>query len=188
MIKIAITGNIASGKSLAEQYIISKGYPVYDTDCMAHDVLDKMTEFYGYDVFTNGKTDRKKLGNLVFSDSDLKKKLENIIHPQVKKMILEVFKKHKQESCVFISVPLLYEAGFDTLFDKIIFVSLNESIQKERLIKRSNLSELEAELRIKSQMPQNLKLDKADYVINNDSTPENLYKQIDSVLSDLQLE
>ena len=73
MLKVAITGNIASGKSQVEKLISDKNYTVYDTDKIAHDILDKVNDFYGYDVFTDGRIDRKKLGELVFSNPDLKK-------------------------------------------------------------------------------------------------------------------
>ena len=122
MLKFAITGNIASGKSQVESILTEKGYPVYDTDKIAHEILDTITDFYGYDVFTNGKIDRKKLGKLVFQNTDLKLKLENYVHPKVKKKIIEIFEKHKNDKMVFISVPLLFEADFTDLFDKILFI------------------------------------------------------------------
>ena len=77
MKKIAITGNIAAGKSQVEE-ILTNYYPVYDADKIAHSVLNEITEFYGYDVFTNGKIDRKKLGPLVFQNPEIRQKLENI--------------------------------------------------------------------------------------------------------------
>ena len=109
MLKIAITGNIASGKSQVEKILAEKyHFPVYDADKIAHIKLNEINDFYGYNVFTDGKIDRKKLGELVFKNPELKRKLENIIHPKVKKEIIEIFKKHSQEKCVFVSIPLLY--------------------------------------------------------------------------------
>ena len=185
MHKIGITGNIASGKSQVENILSGLGYVVYDSDKIAHDVLDGITDFYGYDVFTNGKIDRKKLGKLVFSNSELRKKLEDMTHPKIKLKILELFDKHKTDKFVFISVPLLYEAGFDDIFDKVIFVSIPDNLQLERLMKRNNLSADEAKLRINSQANQEEKIKKADFVINNDSTIYELNRQIINILEQI---
>ncbi len=179
MLKVAITGNIASGKSQVEG-IISKKYPVYDTDKMAHKALDDLQDFYGYDVFTEGKIDRRKLGDLVFSNSDLKRKLEEIIHPKVRAEILKVFEQNLP--VVFVSVPLLFEVGFNRLFDKIIFVSADSSIRLERLMKRNNFTEEEALIRIQSQASEDEKIQKSDFVIYNNSTLEDLQTQTNLAL------
>ena len=184
-VRVAITGNIASGKSQVEDVIIQQGYAVYDSDKLAHDALNKITDFYGFDVFTNGKIDRKKLGNLVFSNTDLRKKLEQIIHPIVKEKIFEIFEKHSNDKFVFVSVPLLYESGFDNIFDKVIFVSVPEKIQLERLMKRNNLTVEEAMLRIDSQQSQGEKLERADFIIKNDSTLDELKLQTINILEKL---
>ncbi len=183
MLKAAITGNIASGKSQIER-LISEKYPVYDTDKIAHKILDNLKEFYGYDVFINGKIDRKKLGELVFSNPDLKKKLEEIIHPQVKREILKIFEQNLPY--VFISVPLLFETGFDRLFDKIIFVSADSSIRLERLMKRNNFSESEALLRINSQAGEEEKIQKSDFVIYNNSSLNELERQVAIVINKIE--
>ena len=177
VIKIAITGNIASGKSQVEK-LLSKDFPVYDCDKIAHEVLENITDFYGLDVFTNNKIDRKKLGSLVFSNPDLKSKLESIVHPKVKTEILKIFEKHSEDDLVFISIPLLFEVNFENLFDKIIFVSAPENIRLKRLMVRNNLAEDEAIKRIKSQLPEEEKIKKSDYIITNNSSVDELEKQV----------
>ena len=183
MIRIAITGNIASGKSQVEKILEDTGFVVYDSDKIAHEVLLGITDFYGYDVFTDGKIDRKKLGALVFSDADLKKKLEELTHPKIKSKILELFEKHKSEKFVFVSVPLLYEAGFDDIFDKVIFISVDKSTQLKRLIARNNYTKDEALTRINSQLSEEEKIQKADFVIENNSTIEELRGKIEQVVN-----
>jgi len=92
MLKIAITGNIASGKSYVEQFFRDKGYAVFDTDKIAHEILENSPDvknaFKNFDILSDGKIDRKKMAGLVFSDKTLLTKLENIIHPLVKDEIL----------------------------------------------------------------------------------------------------
>ena len=185
VLKVAVTGNIAAGKSQVEKTLENLGYPVYDSDVIAHTVLDSITDFCGYDVFTDGKIDRKKLGSLVFSNSDLRKKLEELTHPRVKSEILSLFEKHKEDKFVFVSVPLLYEAGFDDIFDKVIFVSVNKDIQLKRLMQRNNLSEKEAMLRISAQMSQDEKIKCADFVIENNSSLEALNVQLENIIGKL---
>ncbi len=184
MLRIAITGNIASGKSQVEKFI-AKRFPVYDTDKIAHAILNNLTDFYGQDVFTNGHIDRKKLGNIVFNNPELKQELENIIHPQVKSKIMEIFENHKNEKAIFISVPLLFEAGFENIFDRIILVTADENLRLSRLMQRNNLSKKEAESRINSQLPDEIKKKKANYIITNNSSLSDLEKQTNLILSKL---
>lgn len=185
MLKIAITGNIASGKSEVEKMLAEKGFTIYDTDKLAHDVLDGINDFYGYDVFTDGKIDRKKLGNLVFKENNIKKKLEELVHPKIKEKILELFEKHKNDDYVFISVPLLYEAGFEQLFDKVLLIYIDKNIQLTRLMNRNNFTEEEALKRINSQLSYDEKVKKADYTIDNSSDIYELQKNVETFCENL---
>ena len=148
MIKVAIVGNIASGKSIVEKYL-EKSYPVIDTDKITHDLLEKnqakiLEMFNKNDLLDNGFLSRKKLSNLVFSNNELLKKLENFLHPLIREEILKFFENNKNKKLIFVSVPLLFEAKFENLFDKIIFIYANDNLRLERLMKRNNLSKTEA--------------------------------------------
>lgn len=186
MLKIGITGNIASGKSQVEKILDNLGYKVFDSDKIAHEVLDEITDLWGYDVFSEGKIDRKKLGALVFSDKSIKEKLENLTHPKIKSKILEIFENNRNEDFVFVSVPLLYEAHFEDLFDRILIIYTDSKTQLKRLIKRNNLSQEDAQKRIDSQLPYEEKIKKADYVINNNSDLESLNKEVIQFIKKLQ--
>ena len=186
MVKIAITGNIAAGKSEVEKIIATKGYVVYDTDKFTHQILASSQEikytFKDYDVFENGKISRKKLGALVFANKKLKEKLENIIHPVIKEMIINI----SSEKLVFVSVPLLYEANMADLFDYVIFVSANENIRLKRLMGRNSLTKEEAMLRINAQAAEASKIKKSDFIIQNNGNFEELENNINHVLTRIE--
>lgn len=182
MKKIAITGNIASGKSVAEKIIQNLGYPVYDTDELAHTILanskDVIEAFKNYDIMQNGKISRKKLGEIVFNNNTLREKLEMIIHPLVKTKLEEIFEEHKNEKYVFIGIPLLFEANMQDMFDKIVLIYCDDNIRLVRLMNRNNLSKSQAFLRLNSQISQENKVELVDYVIKNETSPKDLEKQI----------
>ena len=139
MLKIGITGNIASGKSTVENIIKEFGYDVFDADEMTHRILNEAKSdivkiFSEEDVITNGQIDRKKIASIVFSDNNKLKMLESIIHPKVKQEILNILNSCQNKKAVFVSVPLMFEAGFEDIFDKIIFVSAPENLRLKRLM------------------------------------------------------
>ncbi len=174
MLKLGLTGNIASGKSQVEKMLENKGYKVIDLDIVAHEFLENNEQ-----IKTHFKTlDRKIIANIVFSNANEKKYLESILHPLIYDFILEEFKKDYEK--IVISGALLYEAGFDKLFDKIIFVDANYETRLKRLMARNNLDEKPAKQRLDAQN-NNYKL-KADYIIENNSTLEDLKKAIDLIL------
>ena len=178
MKRIAITGNIASGKSQAGNILKNMGYKVFDTDDIAHNILDNSLEvieaFKDYDILENSKISRKKLGDIVFNNKELKTKLENIIHPLVKQEIDRLFNEYSQDKYVFIIIPLLFEANMQDLFDEIILIYCNDLLRLERLIKRNNLSKEDAQLRIDAQLNQDKKASKCKHIIKNETTLNDL--------------
>lgn len=181
MIKIAIVGNIASGKSTLEKYIADNGYKVLDTDKISHELLDDnaavLEAFKGFDITDEGKISRKKLGALIFSNDVMKQKLEEILHPLIKDKIEEFFDNNANEKCVFVSIPLLFEAKMQNLFDKIIFVYADDAVRLSRLIARDGLALEQAKKRLASQQNQDKKVLLSDFVLYNDASVENLYEQ-----------
>lgn len=176
MIKVAIVGNIASGKTTVEQMLIERGFKVYDTDKISHQILESSEEVR--QIF--GTTDRKEIAKIVFSSKDKLKQLESIIHPKVKEELEKIFAEDLR--VVFVSVPQLFEAGFDVLFDKIIYITADENIRLERLMKRNSLTIEEAQKRINAQQEVDKK-EKSDFVIENNSDIAHLQMQIEKVLS-----
>lgn len=191
MKKIAITGNIASGKSEAEKIITSLGFKVFDTDKINHDILENdintknelINIFKGFEILDEkNNISRTKIGNIVFNDGNLKKKLENLLHKKIFDKLDEIYEKNKNEKLIFISIPLLFEIQAQEKFDKIIFISADENIRFERLIKRNNYTEEYAKKRIQSQLPESEKIKMSDFVIeNNSDTAELKAKTIDII-------
>ena len=186
MIKIAIVGNIASGKSEMEKYLDKLGFVVLDTDLIAHDILidrpDVAKAFAEYDVFEYGKLSREKLGRLVFSDKELKSKLEAILHPMIKEELCSAFEVYSDEKCIFVSVPLLFEVGWENMFDKTVFIKSDDKLRLKRLIERNGYDKKYAQLRLNSQMAQDKKCSKSDYVIENNGTLKDFKRNIDEFL------
>lgn len=179
MIKFALCGNIASGKSTVQKLLENQGYRVLDTDKVAHELLtvnnlELFLEFKKFDVFENGKFSREKLGKLVFTNKEIKQKLENILHPQIREKIKEFFEQNQNEKYLFVGIPLLFEANMTDLFDKIIFIYADDDIRLKRLLLRNGYSVEYAKARLNSQMRQEEKTQKSDYVINNNGSIEEL--------------
>ncbi len=192
MIRIAIAGNIASGKSEVQKIIEQYGYDVLDTDTVSHKILENnaqnIKELFPEDDITadNGKISREKLGKIVFQNSDFKQKLENYMHPIIKKNIEEFFIKNSDKELSFVGIPLIFEAGMSNLFDKIIFVYCDDEIREKRLIKRNNYSIEYANQRMTSQMPQGEKVKLSDIIIYNNGSLDELKSSVIGILSELR--
>lgn len=191
MLKVAIAGNIASGKSTVENILMEKGYKVLDTDVISHELLrdesikkNIITAFSEFDICDDGDISRPKLGKIIFADEELRKKLESILHPRIKNEIVKFFEhlEKQGEKIVFVSVPLLFESKFEDIFDKILLVYADDKIRLQRLIARNKVSLKHAENRLKIQISQDKKLSLADYVIYNNKSLLDLYKSVEAIL------
>ena len=195
---IGLTGGIVGGKSTAASMFKDLGAKIVDVDKIGHSVIlphrpawKKIIRLFGKDFLRNDLTiDRGKLSKIVFTNQTLLKKLNEITHPEIIKVIkkeinLAKNKTYNQEKILIIDAALIYEAKMDRLMDKIIVVYINEDEQAKRLIKRNDLSKEEALQRIKSQMPIKEKIKMADYLIDNSSSLCKTKKQVEKIWQEL---
>ena len=189
---IGITGSIACGKSTVSDYLKEKGYTIIDADKLGHvaltseDVKRRLSETFGANILVNNEISREVLGRLVFGNDNNLKKLNNIIHPKIKELILKLQEQHKDEDMVFLDIALLYEANFVDLVEKVAVVYVDKGVQLERLMTRNSLSKEEALKRIESQMSPQEKASLGDFVINNSYRKEDTFQQIDEILEKLK--
>jgi len=195
---VGLTGGIVSGKSTVAKMFKDLGAKIIDADKLGHKIIlpnepawEKIVKLFGKELLKeNLSIDRKKLGEIVFDDQRLLKKLNEITHPEIIKLIKEEIKsikkkKDKKEDILIIDAALIYEAKIDNLMDKIIVVYIEEDEQIRRLRKRDNLSAEEALKRIKSQMSINKKIEFADYIIDNSNSLDKTREQVKKIWENL---
>ncbi|QHC05036.1 MULTISPECIES: dephospho-CoA kinase [Anoxybacillaceae] len=185
---IGLTGGIASGKSTISHMLKEFGIPVVDADLIAREVVRVGEEAYkqivkefGSEILQeNGEINRTKLGAIVFHHEEKRKRLNAIVHPAVRKKMLEQKEAFLRNgaNAVVLDIPLLIESQLFHLVDKIIVVYVDEAIQLERLIKRNGLAKEDAVARIRAQMPLSDKKSYADAVIDNNGTIERTREQL----------
>lgn len=191
---IGLTGGIATGKSSVTKVLRTLGYPVIDADEVSHAVTAKgqpalveIFKTFGEKVkVPDGSLDRKALGQLVFGKPELLKKLENIVHPLVIARVIEEREKLEKAGATvaFYDVPLLFEKNMELLFDAVVLVYASEDQQLARLMDRNKLGRQDAEARLKSQWPIEVKRKRSTHVIDNSGSLTELSKEVQRVLSE----
>ncbi|RKQ29913.1 dephospho-CoA kinase [Oceanobacillus halophilus] len=191
---IGLTGSIASGKSTVSLMFDDLDIPVVDADKIAREVVypgeeayNKIVKSFGEQILREDRTiNRQELGSIVFANEEKRKQLNSIVHPAVRKSMLEKRDGLVRDgaSCVVLDIPLLFESKLNDFVDKTIVVYVDEDVQLERLMKRDGFTEEEALQRIKSQMPVKKKASLADAVINNNGTKGSSFEQLEKILKE----
>jgi len=195
LLKVALTGGIATGKSHVIDELRRRGVPCLDADALAHGVMTAGTEastaiaarFGGDMLDASGAVDRKKLGRLVFADALARRDLEAIVHPAVYRAIgagLRGFELDNAATLAVVDIPLLYETAHAGDFDQVVATLCRVETQEARLMARG-LTREEARQRLAAQMSAEEKASRADYVIRTDGSFEDTNAHVERVLHDL---
>ncbi len=186
---IGITGAIASGKSTVSKFIEDMGYPVINTDEIGHEVLEwhevkrGIVENFGVSLDSNGKVNRKELAEMVFSNPEKLRLLNEIMHPRMLKVILKRFKElSKSHDDIFVEAAVLFEMGLKKYVDYVIVTDCPDEIKIERLLKRNRMSFEEAKRRLDLQLSRKEFLKKSDFVIDTSDGIECTLKQVSNML------
>ncbi|MDI6780575.1 MAG: dephospho-CoA kinase [bacterium] len=174
---IGLTGSIGTGKTTVANIFHDLGAVVIDADRIAREIVEpqmpawqQILDAFGDKVLNPDSTiNRHCLGELVFNDRLSRERLNQITHPLIREVIRkQIFLSEQTNKIIVIDAPLLIEAGLQDMTDKIIVVSASRDTQIKRLKMRNLFSDLQIETRINSQLPLEVKIEKADYIINND--------------------
>ncbi|MEW6145550.1 MAG: dephospho-CoA kinase [Thermodesulfobacteriota bacterium] len=189
---IGLTGNIASGKSSVARMFEELGARIIDADDVARAVVEPgepawkdVADVFGKEVLDpDGRINRKKLAEIVFSDEAMRGRLNDITHPRIKERIRDLLREYEEEgaSIAMIEATLIVErGGLRSLFDGLIVVTADEETQIERLIRDKGYTREEAVSRLKAQMPAEEKIKHADYVIDNSGSLDDTRAQVEAV-------
>lgn len=187
-IKIAITGGICSGKSTVAKFIEEQGYPVISCDKIYADLLsdtnfvDILAAKFGDIKNSDGTLNKKKLADIVFNDASKLKELNEITHPKIMQKAIE---QMSGEGIFFCEVPLLFEGGFEKLFDGIVVVLRKKEDRVKELTLRSKIDEKQALLRINSQFDYENNDFIKYYVIHNDANLQILREKVYTILNEI---
>lgn len=202
MLIVALTGGIASGKSVVAGILEELGCYIHHADEAAHQLMEpgkpawkEIVSHFGKEILNEDRTiNRSRLGKVIFSDEKERRFLNKVIHPRVLEKKKEIIKKIEDEGrhIIFISeAALTIEAGFSDFFDKVIVVYCKKDVQIERIMKRDRITRAEAAKKLKSQMDPGKKLEYADYIINTSgpfkSTVEETERVYRSLIQDYEM-
>jgi len=195
LLRVALTGGIATGKTYVRTRLASHGLPTLDADALARDAVAPGTtglaavaaRFGPAVLLADGGLDRRALGAIVFGDAQARADLEAIIHPRVREATGTWLDRLADggESVGIVDIPLLYETGRDRDFDRVIVTSCPRSQQIARVVERDGLTTAQAEARIDSQLPTDDKVRRADFVIDTGGTFGDTNRQVDRVVEKL---
>lgn len=188
---IGITGGIASGKSTVTTYLRQKGFQVIDADAVVHELqakggklYDILVDFYGNKILApDGELDRQLLSELFFSDDTIRAQVSALQNTIIRQELLAIRDAlaEKQE-IVFMDIPLLFELNYQSQLDQVWLVSLDPAQQLNRLMKRNNYSEEQAQKRIAAQLSLEKKKPLANHIIDNNGDLSETYGQVDALL------
>lgn len=194
MTVIGLTGGIASGKSTVSAYLKQKGIPVFDADGAAWEVekagspcLEALVRSFGPEILTPaGELDRKKMAGRAFHDPAVLRQLNAIVHRAIEEKRDAFLEEHEKDPVVVLDAPLLLECGWEKAADTVWLVYLPEEEQIRRAMLRSGMTREEVKDRIRKQLSLEEKKKRAQVILDNRGTLEDLYDQVEKALADLR--
>ena len=199
MLIVALTGGIATGKSVVAKVFEELGCYIHHADKIAHDLMKpekpawkKIVAHFGKKILNEDKTiNRSQLGTIIFRDEKERRFLNELIHPLVfekKKEIINRLKKEGRYKIFVSEAALTIEAGFADFFAKIITIYCKKEVQIKRLMERDGISRTKAIKKIKSQMQPEKKLKYADYIIDSSGSLQSTVEQTERIYRNLMLD
>lgn len=193
MLRVGLTGGIASGKTAVSDALSARGAVVIDADVLAREVVEPGTpgmaavvDRFGPDVLTDeGQLNREALGRVVFADPQARRDLEAVVHPAVRARAAAIEAAADPDSVVVHVIPLLVETGQQDDYDVLVVVDVEPEHQLSRLQQRNGLDAEAANARIAAQAARQARLAVADIVLDNNGTRDDLMDQVDRLWRDL---
>jgi dephospho-CoA kinase len=192
MLRVGLTGGIASGKSMVAAGLAARGAIIIDADVLAREVVEPGTpafaaiiDRFGEQLLAEGRLDRARLAQIVFADALARRDLEGIVHPAVRARAAELERAAGAAAIVVHVIPLLVETGQQGDFDLVVTVDVDHETQIQRLVVRNGFTRTEAESRIAAQASREDRMSAADVVIDNTGSVTRLTEQIDALWAEL---
>jgi dephospho-CoA kinase len=192
MVRVGLTGGIASGKSAVAAELAARGAIIIDADVLAREVVEPGTpalaaiiDRFGPQVLSDGQLDRARLAQVVFADPLARRDLERIVHPAVRARAADLERAAGRAAVVVHVIPLLVETGQQEDFDLVVTVDVDHETQIKRLIARNGYTRAEAESRIAAQASREDRRIAADVVLDNTGSVAQLREQIDALWAEL---
>lgn len=191
---IGLAGGIGSGKSLVARTMGDLGAIILDADEAAHEILSEpdviacLSDWWGPSVLTSdGRVDRRRVAEMVFGDGEKRRRLEALIHPRIFAKWAETLERVRRDAsiapAVVIDAPLLFECGLDGECDTIVFVDVPEDVRAERVLRNRGWSSQEFRQRENNQKSLDIKREKADHIVENNSGVSDLRQRVESLFS-----
>lgn len=185
--RVGLTGGIGSGKSTVSSIFSRLGVPVIDADQVARsvvepgtDALAKLMAHFGEKILANGQLDRRRLREIIFSDEKAKQWVEALLHPLIKAEMLSRADAHDYPY-VILEIPLLFEAGYQGLVNRVLVIDAPAVLQIDRVMSRDQVPAVQVESVIRSQIPAEARLKQADDIIENTADLDRLQRQVESL-------
>jgi dephospho-CoA kinase len=192
MVKVGLTGGIGSGKTTVSNFLLEYGIPVYNSDSQGKklmntnlELINDIVKIFGESVYNNGILNTNLLSSIVFSDPEKIKQLNNLVHPKVAEDFNQWVEKNNNQPILIKEAAILIESGAYLNMDKIILVISKKSNRINRVSKRDNSDFESIEKRINFQLTDDEKIQYADYIIENNSSLDDLKNEVLRVINEI---